>query len=487
MRRSLSSCSPVAMMPLAASCTPSFAQDFGITAGAQVYSGLLPYTLDGAFYNPSCIVNAPEVNLLAETSYSMTPLSCGGTYEAMDPLSGSDALYSETANGNINSIWVNKGMSYVSLSDSGGAAFPVSLIGGSATAYVSWTDTLTVTGLPAGTPVTLRITDYKFGALQLSGNTQGSDPEIIEQTILSPSIGGTPCSSAAFENFFTTSSPINSRQYFDLCTTSGATLTLSKTIQAQIAGGGSSWTTEANLNDTVYVDSLTAGVSLVTASTADYSTPGATVPTSSTSCDGTYTGTFSGDLKISSGQTCIFTGGGVTGHVTQTGGDLTLTNSTIGGNVVSHGGAFSIGPFTTIGGNLEMLNVPESTSVDEVCNTNVKGNVKLQAVGTNVQLGSSAPTCGGSAIGGNLHAQDSTGTLEIYGNNVTGNLHIQNGTSATQIYNNDVGKKLLLQGNTGSTQVFDNTVVDNLQCEGNSSISGGGNIAQKKKGQCGTF
>src|SRR5271166_3587934 len=70
------------------------------------------------------------------------------------------------------------------------------------------------------------------------------------------------------------------------------------------------------------------------------------------------------------------------------------------------GGAFSIGPFTTIGGSLEILNVPESTASNEVCSTNVKGNLELKDVGTGVEIGSSTPTpCGANAVGGNLHAQ----------------------------------------------------------------------------------
>lgn len=487
MRRSFSSCLLIAMVLLTLCSKPCFAQEFSITASAAIYSTLVPYTVGTAFYSPSCLDNNPGVNLLPETSYSMTPFSCGGTYEAMDPQSLSNALYRETANGSITSIWVNKGMTYVSLSDSGGAAFPYFVVGGVAQAYAVWTDTLTVTGPPAGTPVTLRVTDYKFGSLQLSGGTQGSNSGINEQVYLSPATEGAPCAAAQFQNDFTTSSPINSKQYTDLCTTSGETLTLTKLLQVEIAGEGSSWTTEANLNDTVYIDPITPGASLTTASTADYSTPGATVPASSTSCNGTYTGTFKGDLKVSDGQTCIFTGGGISGHVNQTGGDLTLANATIGGNVASHGGTFSIGPFTTIGGNLEILNIPESASTDEVCNTSVKGNLKLQGIGASIHIGSSAPTCAGNAIGGNLHGQNNTGTTKIYGNSVTGNLHVQNSTSVTDIYNNNVGKNLLLQSNNGPTQVFNNIVVDDLQCENNSSISGGDDTAKKKKGQCASF
>lgn len=58
MRKSFSACFPVVIVMLASSCTASFAQGYGITAQAQVNSVLAPYTLDGAQYNPACIVNA---------------------------------------------------------------------------------------------------------------------------------------------------------------------------------------------------------------------------------------------------------------------------------------------------------------------------------------------------------------------------------------------------------------------------------------------
>ncbi len=289
------------------------------------------------------------------------------------------------------------------------------------------------------------------------------------------------------DNFVTSTPSIASLQYQYICTTSGASLTLIHSVSVFL-GGLASWDTEANLNGSVYIDSLTPDVTLISAGHADYETPGWTVPASGGSCDGTFTGTFSGDLKVSSGQTCIFTGGGVTGHVTQTGGELVLTNATVGGNVKLQGsGTFSIGPFTTIGGNLEILNIPEGTSTNEVCSTNVKGNVKVEDIGTSVQIGSDAPTCAGNSIGGHLLVKDNTGLTNIFDNFVTDNLHVEGDTGSTQVYNNNVGKNLLLQSNSGSTQVFNNIVVNNLRCETNSSISGGGNTAKKKEGQCTSF
>jgi hypothetical protein len=70
---------------------------------------------------------------------------------------------------------------------------------------------------------------------------------------------------------------------------------------------------------------------------------------------------------------------------------------------------------------------------------------------------------------------------------VGGNLQVQNNKGATTIDFNTVGGNLLDQNNTGATQVFTNAITHNLQCSGNSSITGGGNTAARKLGQCGTF
>jgi hypothetical protein len=43
------------------------------------------------------------------------------------------------------------------------------------------------------------------------------------------------------------------------------------------------------------------------------------------------------------------------------------------------------------------------------------------------------------------------------------------------------------QNNIGSTQVFSNVITAALQCQGNTSITGGGNTALSKQGQCAKF
>jgi hypothetical protein len=50
-----------------------------------------------------------------------------------------------------------------------------------------------------------------------------------------------------------------------------------------------------------------------------------------------------------------------------------------------------------------------------------------------------------------------------------------------------VGNNLTDQNNTAHTQVSSNSISKNLQCNGNTSISGSGNTASSKQGQCATF
>lgn len=97
----------------------------------------------------------------------------------------------------------------------------------------------------------------------------------------------------------------------------------------------------------------------------------------------------------------------------------------------------------------------------------MKGNLWFRNNRTGVQIGSASPSCAGNAINGNLEVQDSTGFTAIFGNTVLGNLEDLN--------------------NAGPTQVFDNTVTNNLQCQDNRSITGGGNTAGLKEGQCAAF
>ena len=193
----------------------------------------------------------------------------------------------------------------------------------------------------------------------------------------------------------------------------------------------------------------------------------ATVPASGSKCNGVYNGTFKGNITVGSGQTCIFMGGGVTGNVTETGGTLSTTNAAIGGNFQATGGMFSIGLATTIKGNLLVVDTPSSAAQSQVCGAVIAGDLEVLASGSPVLIGSVSPVCPGNTISGILSVIDNF--------------------APTSIYNNTVGGSLLDEDNSKLTQVFSNHVKGILSCVANSSITGGGNTASLKQGQCAKF
>jgi hypothetical protein len=168
--------------------------------------------------------------------------------------------------------------------------------------------------------------------------------------------------------------------------------------------------------------------------------------TSGSTCNGTFNGTFTGNLTISNGQNCVLLGGQVTGNILVTGGSLSLSRFHVGGNLLVQGGGISTGPLVTVGGSLQLQNLPASAAASHVCNTVVQGNVQAQGNASAVQIG---------------------GDLSCPGNTISGNL--------------------LVQDNTGSTQVSSNSVQKNLNCSGNAALSGSGNTASQKQGQCAAF
>ena len=152
-------------------------------------------------------------------------------------------------------------------------------------------------------------------------------------------------------------------------------------------------------------------------------------------------------MVVSAGQFCTLVNAVVTGNVQQNGGKLTLINTKVDGNLqISNGGSFTIGPGTVVGGALQVQNLPSSSGQNEICGTSVGGNLQVGNNAAAVLVG--APS-------------------SCAGNTVKGNLQITNDSGATEVFNNIVGNQ--------------------LQCQNNKTISGGGNQAGAKQGQCGTF
>jgi hypothetical protein len=189
------------------------------------------------------------------------------------------------------------------------------------------------------------------------------------------------------------------------------------------------------------------------------------VPPSGNECDSVYSGTFTGDITVSSGQTCIFVAGGINGDVTQIGGSLILLGATAH-NVKISGGSYLIGPSTQITGNIEISDVLNRLAQREICGARIENNLSIHDNAVPIQIGASH-SCVGNTIGGNLEAHNNSGATEIFFNTVAGNLNDFNNTGGTQVYVNNVG--------------------GNLHCENNSVITGAKNTALSKQGQCADF
>jgi hypothetical protein len=187
----------------------------------------------------------------------------------------------------------------------------------------------------------------------------------------------------------------------------------------------------------------------------------------STACNGVYTGTFNGNITVTAGQSCTLQNAYIVGNVLETGGNLILSGGFVRGSVqINNGGTFSVGPSTTVSGNIQVQHLPAGTSVNQICGATVNGDVQIQNNAAPVQVGSQSG-CGGNSIGGSVS--------------------IQSNSASTSIDNNLVIGNLTDQSNTGASQVFSNTVGQSLACQGNASITGGQNTAQQKQNQCALF
>ena len=252
------------------------------------------------------------------------------------------------------------------------------------------------------------------------------------------------------------------------------------------------------------------------------------VPASGTACNGAYSGTFSGNLTVTGTQACILVGGGASGNITESGGNLVLSGATVGGNVtISGASTFTIGPSSTIKGNLQIQSLTSGSATNQVCSTTINGNLQFQSNKAPVLIGSSSTTCAGNTIKGSLQVISNTAAITLDGNTVSGAmqvesnsatvtmdtnkvsgalqvqsnsaavtmdtnkisgaLQVQSNGGATTIDGNTVGGALQDQSNAGATQVISNIITGALQCSGNTTITGSGNTAASKTGQCAKF
>jgi hypothetical protein len=199
------------------------------------------------------------------------------------------------------------------------------------------------------------------------------------------------------------------------------------------------------------------------------------VPPSGTACNGAYQGgTFSGNINVAPNQVCEIDGGVVNGNVMSTGGVvILLSGTTVTGNVNISGTATG----------------PGATLPQQVCGATVNGNLQIQNDSSAITVGGT--NCKATAVGGNLQVQSDSGAVSITSTSVDGSLMVQGNTSTVLLSGNTVSGNLQVQDNTdaatNATQVLNNQVAKNLLCSGNTSITGQGNTAKSKQGQCATF
>jgi hypothetical protein len=157
--------------------------------------------------------------------------------------------------------------------------------------------------------------------------------------------------------------------------------------------------------------------------------------------------TVTGNVTVTGGTLILRNGSRIGGNLQVSGGSVSLAKSAIGGNAqFDGGGSFSIGEGVAINGNLQIGNLPASAGLNTVCGSSVGGNLEFHNNNAPAAIGSGSG-CAGNLVGGNLQVNNNFAQVQVFGNQVT----------------------------------------NNLQCQQNSSITGGGNAARSKQGQCSAF
>ena len=130
--------------------------------------------------------------------------------------------------------------------------------------------------------------------------------------------------------------------------------------------------------------------------------------------------------------------------VTVNGGNLNVINSIMGHDVTIDGGSFQFNN-SQIGHDLHIQHSEPGIAPDTVCGTN---------------------------IGHDAHVENNTAPISFAARSCT--------------TGNRIGHDMHVENNS-SVQVFHDVVQHNLECMNDASISGGGDSASRKAGQCASF
>jgi hypothetical protein len=144
-----------------------------------------------------------------------------------------------------------------------------------------------------------------------------------------------------------------------------------------------------------------------------------------------------------------------------------LTSATVTGNLQAVGGTFAVGSGTSIKGNMAVLNLGKSAAQNTICGAAIGGTLQVVASFTPIAIGNGTASCPGNSIGSSLTATANDAAIAIYGNTI--------------------GGSLTDTANFQPTQIFSNNIKGSLTCTADVSITGGGNTAKVKTGECAKF
>lgn len=178
--------------------------------------------------------------------------------------------------------------------------------------------------------------------------------------------------------------------------------------------------------------------------------------------------TINGNVTVDAGGTFVGLSCTVTGNVVSA-GKVTLTSSTVGGNLQPGGGGPVKISGSTVGGNLQVQGLTNAAQA-MICASNVKGSLSWQSSSEPVQLGGSSG-CPGNAIGKDFTVQSNTGVLTIGsgsadangaagpGNTTQGNISVQSNTvsSSSTLAGNWAGGNCTLQNDNPKVVVPSST------------------------------
>ncbi len=105
--------------------------------------------------------------------------------------------------------------------------------------------------------------------------------------------------------------------------------------------------------------------------------------------------------------------------------------SQVNGNVTVTSGAVTIGPGSTINGNVSIQGLPTGPGQNQICGTIVTGHLTFQNSGAALMIGN--PTaCAGNTVLGNLTDSNNTAATTVNGNTVSGNVTDNSITASTR-------------------------------------------------------